>query len=349
MSTEAYRNWPDASVYATGIPNGAPSMSGLDVSSGTEAGGTTVVASGSNLTGVTGVTINGVACTGVTVIGSTVQFVTPAATFALNSTAANNAKDVALTTPLGTATLTGGYTYTSEFKRIVGASLYVSEYRANDPALVLNAGAVATWPDYAGTNPLTAIGSKQPLFETAGFNGGPSILGDGVDDALNNASFVGLATAKRPYILVAMQRVSGNSSTLSIMRSNTGNNVDTFEYSGGGWQTIRDDDSGTSATNGFGALNTNRNLMEHGFTAGGTAGLVAFGNGLDTTRTGLTDEALTMVGVLGYPGVVASTNTRVAAYLVLGDEPAAGVKTSLRTAFHNAMWIGYTSSSLSLT
>jgi hypothetical protein len=83
----------------------APTLSSVDVSVGDAAGSVTIVLAGTNLTGTTGVTLGGTACTGV-VVDSDVQVtcVTPA------KTASETALDIVLTTPGGSATLSSAYT-----------------------------------------------------------------------------------------------------------------------------------------------------------------------------------------------------------------------------------------------
>ncbi len=81
-----------------------PTVTGISPSSGSTAGGTSVTITGTNLSGATSVTIGGAAATGVSVVNSTtITATTPAGTV--------GAKDVAVTTPGGTGTGTGLYTY----------------------------------------------------------------------------------------------------------------------------------------------------------------------------------------------------------------------------------------------
>jgi hypothetical protein len=84
-----------------------PTITGLDPTSGTKAGGTTVTITGSNfVSGATTVTIGGNSATGVSVTNATtLTAVTPA-------NANTGAVDVVVATSAGSATLAGGYTYT---------------------------------------------------------------------------------------------------------------------------------------------------------------------------------------------------------------------------------------------
>jgi IPT/TIG domain len=82
----------------------APTLSGITATSGAASGNVGVTLTGTNFTGTTGVTFGGAAATSVNVVNSTtVTAVTPAH--------AVGAVDVVLTTPGGSATLSGGYTY----------------------------------------------------------------------------------------------------------------------------------------------------------------------------------------------------------------------------------------------
>jgi IPT/TIG domain-containing protein len=81
-----------------------PAVSAISPISGTTAGGTPVTITGANFTGATAVTIGGVPATGVTVSGSgTISATTPAH--------APGPASVVVTTPGGTGTVTGNYTY----------------------------------------------------------------------------------------------------------------------------------------------------------------------------------------------------------------------------------------------
>lgn len=81
-----------------------PTISGIAPSSGSASGDNGVTVTGTNLTGTTGITFGGVAATAINVINSTsVTAVTPAH--------ASGVVDVDISTPVGTATMTNGYTY----------------------------------------------------------------------------------------------------------------------------------------------------------------------------------------------------------------------------------------------
>lgn len=84
----------------------APTVTAISPTSGLETGGTAISITGTNLLGASSVTIGGVAATSVRVVSATnVTAVTPA-----NSV---GAKNVVVTTPGGSGTLTNGFTYTA--------------------------------------------------------------------------------------------------------------------------------------------------------------------------------------------------------------------------------------------
>jgi hypothetical protein len=90
----------------TVLPVPGPVLYSVTPNSGSQFGGDTITITGIGLGGATGVTVGGRAATGVTVnpAGSQVTAVTP---LSLTS----GAKDVAVTTPAGTATLAASFTY----------------------------------------------------------------------------------------------------------------------------------------------------------------------------------------------------------------------------------------------
>ncbi|MBA4372940.1 MAG: hypothetical protein C0402_08755 [Thermodesulfovibrio sp.] len=82
----------------------APTVTGINPTSGPAAGGTVVTITGTNLTGATSVTIGGAAATSVVVVNdTTITAVMPAGTA--------GAQNVVVTTPGGTGTGTGLFTY----------------------------------------------------------------------------------------------------------------------------------------------------------------------------------------------------------------------------------------------
>jgi hypothetical protein len=94
----------NADTWYAAFENDPPTVTSITPATGTTAGGTAVTIVGTNLTGATAVTLGGTAATSVVVVNDThITAVTPAKTA--------GAKDVAVTTPAGTGTLTNGFTY----------------------------------------------------------------------------------------------------------------------------------------------------------------------------------------------------------------------------------------------
>ncbi len=87
-----------------GSPCLAPTIASVSPSAGPLVGGTWVTISGTNLTGATGLTIGGLAATNMVVVNSTtLTAITPAGTAGV--------KTVSVSTPSGTGSLEGGFTY----------------------------------------------------------------------------------------------------------------------------------------------------------------------------------------------------------------------------------------------
>jgi uncharacterized protein YhjY with autotransporter beta-barrel domain len=86
------------------VSSAPPTLSGISPASGPTAGGTLITITGNRLSGATGVTVGGVAATGVTVVSDTqMTAVTPSRPA--------GPVDVSVTTPRGTATLPAAFTY----------------------------------------------------------------------------------------------------------------------------------------------------------------------------------------------------------------------------------------------
>src|SRR5262249_59227258 len=90
-------------IYTYVAPNG-PTVTAISPNHGTTLGGTSVTITGTNFTGATGVTIGGTAASFVIVISSTSITATTAAHAA-------GTVDVVVTTPAGSGTGTGLFTY----------------------------------------------------------------------------------------------------------------------------------------------------------------------------------------------------------------------------------------------
>ena len=96
------------------IAAGPPIISMVSPASGTTSGGTTFAIAGTNLNGATSVTVDGVAATIVFINTTCITARTPAGTLGV--------KNVAVTTPRGTATKASAFTYTSPAPTITAIS-----------------------------------------------------------------------------------------------------------------------------------------------------------------------------------------------------------------------------------
>lgn len=93
-----------AAVQYAATEADAPNVVSISPTSGTTAGGTAVTITGTDFTGATAVTIGGTTVGSLVVVSDTsITGTTPAKTA--------GAKDVVVTTPAGTDTLVGGFTY----------------------------------------------------------------------------------------------------------------------------------------------------------------------------------------------------------------------------------------------
>ena len=99
-----YATSDDRAAVHLAVRESPPTVTSIVPNTGPTAGGTSVTITGTNFTGATAVTIGGVAATGITVVNATtITATTPAGTA--------GAQDVVVTTPGGTGTGTGLFTY----------------------------------------------------------------------------------------------------------------------------------------------------------------------------------------------------------------------------------------------
>lgn len=91
-----------AALYAS-TEHDPPTITSVTPSTGTTAGGTAVSIAGTNLAGATVVTFGGTTATSIVITDTAITCVTPAKTA--------GAKDVIVTTPDGTVTSVGAFTY----------------------------------------------------------------------------------------------------------------------------------------------------------------------------------------------------------------------------------------------
>lgn len=93
----------EADAFYAAIEADPPTITSITPATGTTAGGTAVSIVGTNLLGATAVTFGATTATSIVITDTLITCVTPAKTA--------GAKDVVVTTPAGTVTSTGGFTY----------------------------------------------------------------------------------------------------------------------------------------------------------------------------------------------------------------------------------------------
>lgn len=93
----------NAATWYAAFESDPPTITSITPNTGSTAGGTSVVIAGTNLLGATVVTFGGTTATSIVITDTAITCATPAKTA--------GAKDVVVTTPAGSVTSTGGYTY----------------------------------------------------------------------------------------------------------------------------------------------------------------------------------------------------------------------------------------------
>jgi|GEM_PF-3023375 len=143
----------------------APTVTGINPTGGPTAGGTSVTITGTNFTGATAVTIGGTAATDVTVVNATtITATTPAGTA--------GAKDVAVTTPDGTGTGVGLFTYIAP-PTVTAANISISGASGTAGAYKIGDTVTATWNNTAGGDNNSGITAVTVDFTA--FGGGAAV------------------------------------------------------------------------------------------------------------------------------------------------------------------------------
>ncbi|MGX5668953.1 Ig-like domain-containing protein, partial [Rhizobium daejeonense] len=157
-----------AATVTITVSAAAPTLTAISPTSGLTTGGTSVTITGTNLTDATAVTIGGTAATGFTVNSATsITATTPAH--------AAGSVDVVVTTPGGSATLTGGFTYAAPNPPVAGAVSATVAADSTGNAITLNlSGGTATSVAVASAashGTATASGTGITYTPTAGYSG----------------------------------------------------------------------------------------------------------------------------------------------------------------------------------
>ncbi len=196
----------------------APTVTGINPSSGSTAGGTNVTITGTNLSGATSVTIGGAAAISVAVVNSTtITATTPAG--------AVGAKDVAVTTPGGTGTGVGLFTYvvaptvtgiSPNYGTIAGGtSVTITGTNLTGVTSVTIGGASATGvtvvnaTTITATTPAGSAGAKDVVVTTAGGSG----TGAGLFIYVTTPTVTGVSPSSGPMTGGTSVTITGTSFT----------------------------------------------------------------------------------------------------------------------------------------
>ena len=190
-------------VASSNIPVDAPIIDSLTVTRGPLAGSTQSVLRGTSFTGTTGITIGGAAATLGSISDTSVAFTTPTGTI--------GAKDVVITTPAGSATLTGGFTYL--------AAPTITSLSVSSGPLTGGRSSVLSGTGLTGTTGLTIGGSAATLgsiTDTSVAFTTPSSGTLGAKDVVITAPG-GTATLASGFTYVSAPSITSLSSTLGSL------------------------------------------------------------------------------------------------------------------------------------
>lgn len=229
-------------------------------------------------------------------------------------------------------------------KAILG-SLYFADFAANDPAMVLNAGNVSSWPN-RGSDKAPAIqgtAANQPAFSLTSFNGGPGVTGDGVNDLLVATWNNPIAIGKRPHVWLVMQLIATTNGRVQMEMTQTVvldrsmqlyNAVANFAaYS----DEIPDNFNGS-------AIDTSRHMIEYGMTASATGRFRVDANAFNGTGTNALTKAAEAMAIFDIKPGGSPANMALARLIMASDEPSAQQKADVRTYLRGNNFPGYTGS-----
>jgi hypothetical protein len=234
---------------------------------------------------------------------------------------------------------------------ILGA-LYHSRWRAT--AGITIATGVSVWANAtAAGNLLQAVVALQPAYEAAGFNGGPSVAADGINDTLT-ATLTGLLAGQRPYMWLVLQKIANvggvdyhaslvdaipNGPAYLAMHSTPVN-----------WLCDRGSADGAALADSGVGTDNNRHLIEIGMTASGIEVVV-----IDGTRSGGSGAIVGALGAaIGFLQLFAvgvgggQCNSRIADITIASNEPSATQLALMRAYYYSANFPGYTGASYGL-
>lgn len=294
----------------------APDVTSISPSSGSIAGGTAVTLTGTGFTGATGATVGGVALSAFTVVSDT----SITGTTGMHGA---GAVDVVVTTPYGSDTLAGGYTYSAAWTPAsLGADL-VAWYKAD--AGVTGSSPVTAWADQSGNGHNLVAGGTPVLNATdADFNSQASITLDGVTEYFQSAAFGALEAV--PFTVVLVFKQTGGTYIFDGLsagqRAGTFNNAGTLQALHQASSTYLDSAVAPSGAKQFllaewDADTINSTIAVDQLTA------------QDTYSTGAGSAGLDGVTIGDYYATGAPMAGKVAEVIVVGKKLSGGEKTSL--------------------
>jgi len=172
-------------------------VTGISPSSGPVAGGISVTISGTNFTGVTGVTIGGLAATGISVVNATtITATTPAGSAGI--------RDVVVTTPAGSGTGAGIFTYIATPTATAATAITISSFTAN-------------WGSAGG-----ATGYYLDVATDAGFTNFVSVYNNLGVGNVTSKTITGLTSATLYYYRVRAYNSGGTSADSTTISLTTG-------------------------------------------------------------------------------------------------------------------------------
>jgi hypothetical protein len=232
---------------------------------------------------------------------------------------------------------------------ILGASLH-SEFRANDPLKVLNAGNVQTLHNYGNdaSNATNGTANQQPAYLATGFNGGPAFQGDGSNDILVSAFNAPITNTHRPYLWLVMQDGQAGTKYCATVRdaplADTWFNVLSDNSGNGDWTSRRV--SGADEFTDSTVSRTGKALVEVGWPVGGTAVITVNGTSVNNGNIALA-HSLSAMELCGF-AALSSFNNCIFAHAILASDVTAQQITNMRAFLRGANFPGYTANSYGL-
>ncbi|MCR4536819.1 putative Ig domain-containing protein [Pseudomonas sp. 18.1.10] len=221
-------NQAGIATYTLVVTSSAPpTLTSVAPSSGSTAGATSVILTGTNFTGVTAVTFGGAAATAFTVNNATTLTATTPAHAA-------GAVNVIVNTAGGSATLTNGYTYTVPAPTVGPVSATVAANSSANPITLSLSGGAATSVAVASAashGSATASGTSITYTPTAGYSGADSFTYTATNASGTSSPATITLTVSAPTIAVGPTTLpSGTVSTAYSQALTASNGTAPYTY-----------------------------------------------------------------------------------------------------------------------